>query len=371
MKRMLALTVAVLLLLTGTTAAQGEAAETRDFRTLAGLDKMEQKLEAGVTIDSVYYTDGYGFSTSEFRTSDPDEIRDLWQALNGITLEGPTDESITDWYPQIVFYFSDGTIDHVSFEAHWLTLPASRPQVNYKLANDESFWNLTAAMTERYGSSVHPKETWLVQPPEGPYCAGVRSVSDDRIDLALYTEDRYERSRIEQLQPGDIVMVNGKACTAAALLIHGSVDSDGDGEADRSCTVIRDKEKNQALLDRYEMVADYDYEDLPAGFELTSYELITEEEFDGYIAFEVLGDNECRAVVNDWNPCTYVGAATVQIPLPEGFVFTDSADNEGGEKEFLEDVSEDRYTPYNTTAWFANGQLTKISHSDYPVGPEK
>ena len=369
MKRMIAVMIAALMLLAGIAAAE-DAGETLDFRTLAGLDEIEQKLEAGVTIDSVYYTNGYGFSTSEFRTSDPDEIRELWQALNGIAVEGPVDESITDWYPQIVFYFSDGTTDHVSFEAHWLSLPDPWPQANYKLTNDESFWNLAAALVDRYESSAHPKETYLVKPLEGEYCAGVRAVSEDHVELSLYTEDRYDRERIESLMPGDTVIVNGMAYKVAALLIRGYVDSDGDGDPEQSWATARDLEYCRELLDSLEVVVDSDYEDRPDGFRLDSFELITAEDFDGYIAFEVLEENECRAVVNDWNPCTYVGGTTVPLPLPETFVFSDYSDQEGGAREFLDDVSETRYTPYNTIAWFENDRLVRVSHSDYPTGPE-
>jgi hypothetical protein len=117
------------------------------FQSLTGLDELALKLESGVTIDQVYYTDGYGFSISEFTTTDPEVISALWQALNAIRVIGPVDESITDWYPQIVFYLSDETTAHVTFEAHWLSLPEPWPGVNYALEDDEDFWLLTAALT--------------------------------------------------------------------------------------------------------------------------------------------------------------------------------------------------------------------------------
>ena len=367
MKRFIALMIAVLMLVVTITAM---AEEPMDFRSLAGLDEIEQKLNAGITIDSLYYTDGYGFSTSEFRTGDPDEIQKIWQALNQITVKGRTNEGITDWCPQVVFYFSDGTTDNVTFEAHWLSLPTPWPQANYELENDDAFWNLTAALKNKYESSVHPKENPWTGSWDGRYCIGVKDVTDDHIDLVLYREDDYNRGEIEELLPGDTVIVNGRTYTVAALLLHGSYDSDGDGEVDASCVTVADREMHQELLDSLEIVIDCDYEDRPDTFELSSFELITAEEFDGYIAFEVLDDSKCRAVVNDWNPCTYVGRITVQLPLPEGFVFTDYTDNEGGAQEFLEHIDSPWYTPYNTEAWFENGQLVKVRHSDYPMGPE-
>ena len=152
MKKIIAMVLAAVMLCS--LAAAEEAGDTPDFRTLAGLDKMEQKLNAGVTIDRIYYTDGYGFSTSEFTTTDPDEIRSLWDALNQITVKGRSEESITDWYPQIVFTFSDGSDAHVTFESHWLSLPEPWPQANYELENDEAFWSLTAELVKK-----HEKDT--------------------------------------------------------------------------------------------------------------------------------------------------------------------------------------------------------------------
>ena len=115
-----------------------------DFQAMTGLDKVQAKLDAGVTVEKVYYTDGYGFSISEFTTEDPELISRLWTALNKITVKGRVDESITDWYPMIVFDLSDGTQAIVSFEAHWL----SRGKDNYEIENGEEFWALTASLVQ-------------------------------------------------------------------------------------------------------------------------------------------------------------------------------------------------------------------------------
>ena len=128
-----------LMLLTG-------AAMAEDFQSMTGLDRMQEKLDAGVTIDKVYYTNGYGFSTSEFTTDDPEEIKQLWTALNKISVKGQVDEYITDWYPQIVFYLSDGTNAGVSFEANWLSIGAK----NYEMKNAEDFWTLTAMLVQKH-----------------------------------------------------------------------------------------------------------------------------------------------------------------------------------------------------------------------------
>lgn len=167
MKRIIILIMS-LMLCSG--AAAENTVDIPDFRTLTGLDELSRKLESGVTINRVYYTDGYGFSTSEFTTTDEAEILSLWTALNQITVKGRVDESVTDWYPQIVFSLSDETTASVSFESHWLSLPVPRPQANYELENDGDFWSLTAALTDKYANL-----------PEEPVDGGWGAASDPAI----------------------------------------------------------------------------------------------------------------------------------------------------------------------------------------------
>ncbi len=139
MKKLFVL-LTVLMLLAG-------AASAESLQSMTGLDETVEKLASGVTIDRVYYTDGYGFSTSEFTTTDPEEIALLWDAVNRITVKDRVNESITDWYPQIVFYLSDGTASGVRFEAHWLCIGGME---NYKIENAEEFWSLTASLVLKY-----------------------------------------------------------------------------------------------------------------------------------------------------------------------------------------------------------------------------
>ena len=42
---------------------------------------------------------------------------------------------------------------HVTFESHWLSLPAPWPQANYELENDDAFWSLTASLVNRTASA--------------------------------------------------------------------------------------------------------------------------------------------------------------------------------------------------------------------------
>ena len=169
MKRIIALIMVLSPALCSCAAAEN-ADEHPDFRALTGLDELDRKLESGITVSRVYYTDGYGFSISEFTTTDQEEIEALRAALNQITVKGRVNESITDWYPQIVFYLSDGTTANVTFESHWLSLPEPWPLANYELENDDAFWGLTASLVKKYENM-----------PEEP--AGTAGEEDTSFDL--------------------------------------------------------------------------------------------------------------------------------------------------------------------------------------------
>ena len=358
------------------------------IQAMTELGEIQEKLDQGITIGKVYYTDGYGFSTSEFTTDDPEEIEQLWKAVNAITVEKRVDESITDWYPQIVFCLTDGTRGSVCFEGRWLCIGGME---NYEISNAEGFWNLTAFLVEKHeemgkgaipagwnadsGRTILPKETVMVEVPEGKYCIGVKDaehLEEGYLILSLYGEMRYDRDEIENMKPGDRVVVNGETYTVGFVQIHGMYDSDGDGDPDLSCVFVKDlNQEIRDLLDRHELVVDGDFSEAPDSFVLTSYELCMTEEFYGYIAFEPVSETECRSVVNDWSPCEYLMDVTVPLPLPDDFIFLDYLDNELNAEAFLADVSADWYSPYNSHAWFEKGRLVKVSHSDYPVDPDR
>ena len=117
-----------------------------DFMLVTGLSGMRKALNNGATIESVYYTDGYGFSVSEFTTTDPDEMKALWNVLTRIQLGAPTNMSITDWYPLIVFNLDDGTRYGARFEGHCLTIRRD----NFELEHADEFWTLTGTLVQKY-----------------------------------------------------------------------------------------------------------------------------------------------------------------------------------------------------------------------------
>ncbi|MBR6027814.1 MAG: hypothetical protein IKP40_01900 [Clostridia bacterium] len=150
--------IAILLLLTlcaGPAAAESGAP---GFAELTGLDSLQRKLDSGVTITHVYYTEGYGFSVSEFTTWDAGEIDRLWNTLSQIEIVGEVQQSITDWYPQIIFYLSDGTSHSVHFESRWLEVNG---RTNYELTNAAAFWQTTA-----YLVSLHKEDEPAAPEPE-------------------------------------------------------------------------------------------------------------------------------------------------------------------------------------------------------------
>ena len=139
MKKLAALLIGIMLM--ASIAFADEVPAT--IQSMTELGEIQKKLDQGVTIGKVYFTNGYGFSTSEFTTDDPDEIGQLWAAVNAIQVGEKVNESITDWYPQIVFYLSDGASGGVRFEANWLCIGGME---NYEISNADEFWNLTASL---------------------------------------------------------------------------------------------------------------------------------------------------------------------------------------------------------------------------------
>ena len=127
-----------------------------DFMLVTGLSEMRKALKDGATVESVYYTDGYGFSVSEFTTTDPDEMKALWDVLTKIRLGAPTNVSITDWYPLIVFNLDDGMRYGARFEGHCLTIRRDK----YELENADEFWTLTGTLVQKYTQGT--KRNFLV-----------------------------------------------------------------------------------------------------------------------------------------------------------------------------------------------------------------
>ena len=144
MKKLISIVLIVMLMLPG---AMADEIQLR-IQDMTDLGEIQSKLDEGMTIDKVYYTDGYGFSTSEFTTINAVEIESLWNAVNEITVLGKINMGITDWYPQIIFYLSDGTQGSVHFESTWLNVNGGRD--NYELANADDFWSLTSSLVRKY-----------------------------------------------------------------------------------------------------------------------------------------------------------------------------------------------------------------------------
>ena len=145
MRKFLAVLIAILMM----ASVAGAEGNEKTIQAMTDLADIQAKLDQGITIEKAYYTDGYGFSTSEFTTKDPEEIEGLWKAVNAIVVGEKVNESITDWYPQIVFYLSDGTSGGVRFEGNWLSIGGKD---NYEISNAEEFRRLTSSLVEKYSA---------------------------------------------------------------------------------------------------------------------------------------------------------------------------------------------------------------------------
>lgn len=326
------------------------------IQSMTELGEIQKKLDNGVTIGKVYFTNGYGFSTSEFTTDDPDEIAQLWEAVNAIQVRGKVNESITDWYPQIVFYLSDGTYGGVRFEANWLCIGGME---NYEISNADEFWNLTASLVEKHemmekgvvpgGWNIATVAPLPIDQNDLDLSNGSFDVQIENIDqiaqnhsltLSLYLEDHYDPDQIKSLSPGDTILVSGDIYTVKEI-------------------TVRD--------DRW-------FEDDP---ESLVYEIDTvEENWDG-IRFLELSDGSFIANVGDWAPVTYVGRINIPLPLPASFVYYDYPGGDdpkvGSENELLDDLKGSApafFNPYNTRVYLRNGELLELHNWSYPWGPD-
>ncbi len=178
----------------------------------------------------------------------------------------------------------------------------------------------------------------LVDNRNGTYWA--RITDTDKImtggyfTVELYVQDLYAADKVWALEAGDKVQVNGKTYTVKSL------QPEQDGRR----------------------------------------ELYVEEDIPGYIAFSKTSNTACVAVVDDWVPCTKVGEEKIMMPLANDFSYTwlDPDGEIGGTynaDQFVSMVTDAGSAPvlnqYNTMIQFENGLLMTIGHQDYPYGPEE
>jgi|GEM_PF-6709640 len=328
----------------------------KTIQSMTELGELQNKLDQGITVGKVFYTNGYGFSTSEFTTDDPDEIAQLWDAVNAIRVGEKVNESITDWYPQIVFYLTDGSCGGVRFEANRLCINGME---NYEISNAEGFWNLTASLIEKYeemeeGAVADGQSAAKVSPlpvdknsldfSNGTFAVQIEDteqiVQNRSLTFSLYLDDRYNPDQIRNLSPGDTILVAGDVYTVKDISIR-------DGRW---------------------------FEDDP---EPLIYEIETEEENREGIHFLQLSDGFFIANVGDWTPVTYVGRIAIPLPLPVSFVYYDYPGGEdpetGTEEDLLSDLQKSSprfFSPYNTSILLRDGKLLELHNRSYPWGPE-
>ena len=328
----------------------------KTIQSMTELGEIQRKLDQGLTIGKVYYTNGYGFSTSEFTTDDSDEIAQLWEAVNAIQVGEKVNETITDWYPQIVFYLSDGSCGGVRFEANWLCLGGME---NYEISHADEFWNLTASLIEKHEAMEKgavpcgqnaakvfplPVDTNSLDFSNGSFDVQIEEIEQieqhHSLTFSLYLDDHYDPDQIRSLSPGDTILVAGDVYTVKDIS-------------------VRD--------DRW-------FDDDP---ESLIYEIETEEENWEGIHFLPLSDDVFIANVGDWTPVTYIGEITIPLPLPASFVYYDYPGGEdpetGTEEDLLNDLQESSprfFSPYNTSIFLRDGELLELHNWSYPWGPE-
>ena len=154
---------------------------------------------------------------------------------------------------------------------------------------------------------------------------------------ALSLQDRYNGEEIRALAPGDRVWVNDRAWTVTEVVLH------------------PDENDPQA-----------------------AYEIYTEEENYGYIAFEPRKYGTYTAVEDDWVPVTPVGTVKIMLPFPDAFEFIrvsageeQAPENQQAFLDWLAEYGQEDFTAYNSTCTLQDGALVRVFHSSYPGGPEE
>ena len=148
----------------------------------------------------------------------------------------------------------------------------------------------------------------------------------------LYLNERYVGDEVRNIVPGDTVEMNGKTWTVQKLVTHENLDGS------------------------------------------ITYEIYPEEETFGYLVFQPFADGDFISLVDDYNPIIFVGEKKIMLPLPDAFrcVWEEYNDEDTAYDmdAFLRMYNEmyGDFTPYNTSCVFEDGLLTRIDHSDYPVG---
>ncbi len=114
------------------------------FQEITGLNQIQRKLNSGKKITGIHYEsggNGYNrtFSLDEWDTAN---IKKVWNAIRKIRIQGVGSGWVTDMYPSIEFYVSDGTTFRISFLNHMYSYNG----VKYQLKDDSLFWQVVSEM---------------------------------------------------------------------------------------------------------------------------------------------------------------------------------------------------------------------------------
>ncbi len=117
------------------------------FEGVENAGKLVADMEAGaIPVSSTVCYDQMG-TLPAVTVTDPATIADIYGKLAGITVVGPSDESITDCYHFIGFELQDGTAVRFSFEGEGLL---SLDRANYSVSGGGALWSLVRGIQGEY-----------------------------------------------------------------------------------------------------------------------------------------------------------------------------------------------------------------------------
>lgn len=202
MKRMIWITALLALLVMSAAAAE----ELPAFGALTGMDRVQEKLDAGAAFLAVRYGEEEEGAWWETATADPDLMRDLWAALRDIEITGTTDMFVTDSGSRIIFWLDDGTRLTLGFDYEWY----AGGRVNYILENAGDFRSLTRMIADRPGDAVllAAMPVGLGEPALRQCRALINGVDPEKgvIRAVLRMPVTFDGETVRALRPGNVIV---------------------------------------------------------------------------------------------------------------------------------------------------------------------
>ena len=117
------------------------------FAGIANVEKLVADMSAGKSPTSCTVCYDQMGTRPYVTVTDPDTIADIYGKLVSVTVNGPSNESITDCYHHVSFVLQDGTKVGFNFEGEGLL---SLDRENYSVSGGGALWSLVRDIQDEY-----------------------------------------------------------------------------------------------------------------------------------------------------------------------------------------------------------------------------